>query len=49
MPFKKAHIEKFELDIINYIKNGKINFEPKYLIFDEMNFDYDSYVEVEMK
>ncbi|MGJ0702344.1 B12-binding domain-containing radical SAM protein [Clostridium perfringens] len=49
MPFKKAHIEKFELDIINYIKNGKINFEPKYLIFDEMNFDYDSYVEVELK
>lgn len=49
MPFKKAHIEKFELDIINYIKNGKINFEPKYLIFDEMNFDYNSYVEVEMK
>lgn len=49
MPFKKAHIEKFEVDIINYIKNGKINFEPKYLIFDEMNFDYDSYVEVEMK
>lgn len=49
MPFKKAHIEKFEIDIINYIKNGKINFEPKYLIFDEMNFDYDSYVEVEMK
>ena len=49
MPFKKAHIEKFEVDIINYIKNGEINFEPKYLIFDEMNFDYDSYVEVEMK
>ncbi|XZK28922.1 B12-binding domain-containing radical SAM protein [Clostridium perfringens] len=49
MPFKKAHIEKFEVNIINYIKNGKINFEPKYLIFDEMNFDYDSYVEVEMK
>lgn len=49
MPFKKAHIEKFEVDIINYIKNGKINFEPKYLIFDEMNFDYDSYVEAEMK
>lgn len=49
MPFKKAHIEKFEIDIINYIKNGEINFEPKYLIFDEMNFDYDSYVEVEMK
>ena len=48
-PFKKAHIEKFEIDIINYIKNGEINFEPKYLIFDEMNFDYDSYVEVEMK
>ncbi|WP_415339933.1 B12-binding domain-containing radical SAM protein, partial [Clostridium perfringens] len=46
MPFKKAHIEKFEIDIINYIKNGEINFEPKYLIFDEMNFDYDSYVEV---
>ncbi|WP_415345099.1 B12-binding domain-containing radical SAM protein, partial [Clostridium perfringens] len=41
MPFKKAHIEKFEIDIINYIKNGEINFEPKYLIFDEMNFDYD--------
>ncbi|WP_415348160.1 B12-binding domain-containing radical SAM protein, partial [Clostridium perfringens] len=40
MPFKKAHIEKFEIDIINYIKNGEINFEPKYLIFDEMNFDY---------
>ncbi|WP_346982885.1 B12-binding domain-containing radical SAM protein, partial [Clostridium perfringens] len=37
MPFKKAHIEKFEIDIINYIKNGEINFEPKYLIFDEMN------------
>ena len=49
MPFKKAHIEKFEIDIINYIKNGEINFEPKYLIFDEMNFDYDSYVEVEKK
>ena len=49
MPFKKAQIEKFEIDIINYIKNGEINFEPKYLIFDEMNFDYDSYVEVEMK
>lgn len=49
MPFKKSHIEKFEIDIINYIKNGEINFEPKYLIFDEMNFDYDSYVEVEMK
>ena len=49
MPFKKAHLEKFEIDIINYIKNGEINFEPKYLIFDEMNFDYDSYVEVEMK
>ncbi len=49
MPFKKAHIEKFEIDIINYIKNGEINFEPKYLIFDEMNFDYDSYLEVEMK
>ncbi len=49
MPFKKAHIEKFEIDIINYIKNGEINFEAKYLIFDEMNFDYDSYVEVEMK
>lgn len=49
MPFKKVHIEKFEIDIINYIKNGEINFEPKYLIFDEMNFDYDSYVEVEMK
>ncbi|MBI6089252.1 B12-binding domain-containing radical SAM protein [Clostridium perfringens] len=49
MPFKKAHIEKFEIDIINYIKNGEINFEPKYLIFDEMNFDYNSYVEVEMK
>lgn len=49
MPFKKAHIEKFEIDIINYIKNGKINFESKYLIFDEMNFDYDSYVEVKMK
>ncbi|MDT9335571.1 DUF4080 domain-containing protein [Clostridium perfringens] len=49
MPFKKAHIEKFEVDIINYIKNGEVNFEPKYLIFDEMNFDYDSYVEVEMK
>ncbi|HAT4294025.1 TPA: DUF4080 domain-containing protein [Clostridium perfringens] len=49
MPFKKAHIEKFEIDIINYIKNGEINFEPKYLIFDEMNFDYDSYVKVEMK
>lgn len=49
MPFKKAHIEKFEIDIINYIKNGEIKFEPKYLIFDEMNFDYDSYVEVEMK
>ncbi len=49
MPFKKAHIEKFEIDIINYIKNGEINFEPKYLIFDEMNFDYDSYVEIEMK
>ncbi|HAT4362889.1 TPA: DUF4080 domain-containing protein [Clostridium perfringens] len=49
MPFKKAHIEKFEVDIINYIKNGEINFEPKYLIFDEMNFDYDSYVEAEMK
>ncbi|MCC5420715.1 B12-binding domain-containing radical SAM protein [Clostridium perfringens] len=49
MPFKKAHIEKFEIDIINYIKNGEINFEPKYLIFDEINFDYDSYVEVEMK
>ena len=49
MPFKKAHIEKFEIDIINYIKNGEINFESKYLIFDEMNFDYDSYVEVEMK
>lgn len=49
MPFKKAHIEKFEIHIINYIKNGEINFEPKYLIFDEMNFDYDSYVEVEMK
>ncbi|EGT0696939.1 DUF4080 domain-containing protein, partial [Clostridium perfringens] len=31
MPFKKAHIEKFEIDIINYIKNGEINFEPKYL------------------
>lgn len=46
MPFKKAHIEKFEIDIINYIKNGEINFEPKYLIFDEMNFDYNSYVEV---
>ncbi|WP_415345837.1 B12-binding domain-containing radical SAM protein, partial [Clostridium perfringens] len=29
MPFKKAHIEKFEIDIINYIKNGEINFEPK--------------------
>ncbi|EOU2042484.1 DUF4080 domain-containing protein, partial [Clostridium perfringens] len=28
MPFKKAHIEKFEIDIINYIKNGEINFEP---------------------
>ncbi|WP_415348508.1 B12-binding domain-containing radical SAM protein, partial [Clostridium perfringens] len=41
MPFKKAHIEKFEIDIINYIKNGEINFEPKYLIFDEMNFDYN--------
>lgn len=49
MPFKKAHIEKFEIDIINYIKNGEINFEPKYLIFDEMNFDYDSYVELEKK
>lgn len=49
MPFKKAHIEKFEIDIINYIKNWEINFEPKYLIFDEMNFDYDSYVEIEMK
>lgn len=49
MPFKKAHIEKFEIDIINYIKNGEINFESKYLIFDEMNFDYDSYVEVKMK
>ena len=49
MPFKKAHIEKFEIDIINYIKNGELNFEPKYLIFDEMNFDYNSYVEVEMK
>ncbi|UBK76695.1 B12-binding domain-containing radical SAM protein [Clostridium perfringens] len=49
MPFKRAHIEKFEIDIINYIKNGEINFEPKYLIFDEMNFDYDSYVEVEKK
>ena len=49
MPFKKAHIEKFEIDIINYIKNGEINFEAKYLIFDEMNFDYDSYVEVKMK
>lgn len=49
MPFKKAHIERFEIDIINYIKNGEINFEPKYLIFDEMNFDYDSYVEVKMK
>lgn len=49
MPFKKSHIEKFEIDIINYIKNGEIKFEPKYLIFDEMNFDYDSYVEIEMK
>ena len=49
MPFKKAHIEKFEIDIVNYIKNGEINFEPKYLIFDEMNFDYDSYVELEKK
>lgn len=47
MPFKKSHIEKFEVNIINYIKNGEIKFEPKYLIFDEMNFDYDSYVEVE--
>ncbi len=49
MPFKKAHIEKFEIDIINYIKNGEIKSESKYLIFDEMNFDYDSYIEVEMK
>ncbi|WP_300262154.1 B12-binding domain-containing radical SAM protein [Clostridium sp.] len=49
MPFKKSHIEKFEIDIINYIKNGEIKFEPKYLIFDEMNFDYDSHVEIEMK
>lgn len=47
MPFKKSHIEKFELDIINYIKNGKIKSGPKYIIFDEMNFDYDSYIEVE--
>lgn len=47
MPFKKSHIEKFELDIINYMKNGKIKSGPKYIIFDEMNFDYDSYIEVE--
>lgn len=47
MPFKKSHVEKFELDIINYIKNGEIKFGPKYIIFDEMNFDYDSYIEVE--
>ncbi|HHD2751448.1 TPA: B12-binding domain-containing radical SAM protein [Clostridium perfringens] len=47
MPFKKSHIEKFELDIINYIKNGEIKSGPKYIIFDEMNFDYDSYIEVE--
>ncbi|HHD2766881.1 TPA: B12-binding domain-containing radical SAM protein, partial [Clostridium perfringens] len=46
MPFKKSHIEKFELDIINYIKNGEIKSGPKYIIFDEMNFDYDSYIEV---
>ncbi|MDZ4991409.1 DUF4080 domain-containing protein [Clostridium perfringens] len=47
MPFKKSHVEKFELDIIKYIKNGEIKFGPKYIIFDEMNFDYDSYIEVE--
>ncbi|MGG5462263.1 B12-binding domain-containing radical SAM protein [Clostridium sp. B9] len=47
LPYKKSHIEKFELDIINYIKNGEIKFEPKYIIFDEMNFSYDSYIEVE--
>lgn len=46
MPFKKSHIEKFEIDIINYIKNGEIKSEEKYLIFDEMNFDYNSYIEL---
>ncbi|WP_300350274.1 B12-binding domain-containing radical SAM protein [Clostridium sp.] len=46
LPYKKSHIEKFEIDIINYMKNGEIKYEHKYLIFDEMNFSYDSFMEV---
>lgn len=46
LPYKKSHIEKFEIDIINYIENGEIISKPKYLIFDEMNFSYDSFVEI---
>lgn len=34
---KRYHIERFRLDITEYIDNNKIKFSPCYLIFDEEN------------
>jgi anaerobic magnesium-protoporphyrin IX monomethyl ester cyclase len=34
---KKFHIERFEMDIYKYIKEGQYNFNKYYLIFDEEN------------
>lgn len=39
------HIEKFNIDILKYVKDGKIVPETKYLVFDEKNQDNIFYYE----
>lgn len=44
--FKKIHIEKFEIDILAYVKDEEVKFNKSYLVFNEEVFGYDSFIKL---
>lgn len=40
--YNKPHIEKFNLDVLEYIKNRQISWNFNYIIFNEEEFGYES-------
>lgn len=41
-PYNKSHIEKFNLDILNYLDKGEVVWIDNYLIFNEEEFGYEN-------
>ena len=41
-PYNKSHIEKFNLDILNYLNKGEVVWTDNYLIFNEEEFGYEN-------